>query len=122
MTDNLTATAPERIWLQVNPEAAPDDQPFPKDTEGVTWCSHSIGGQEVEYVRATKSAAPDRPPTPEELAARLVALAAAMFDIGAEMQYIGGFNGKMVDRGEELCGAAEIAREWARCVTEGDAQ
>ena len=59
MSGYTTETAPKRIWLQVNPEAMVDeetgsvegdDEPFPG--EEVTWCWHSIGGLEVEYVRA----------------------------------------------------------------------
>jgi hypothetical protein len=58
MTGRTTKTAPKRIWLQVNPDAWADDddnvedqdEPFP--AEDVTWCPHSIGGLEVEYVRA----------------------------------------------------------------------
>ena len=54
MTDTLTTTAPERIWLQVDTSADQHDrsEPFPDDYEGVTWEAESIGGQEVEYVRA----------------------------------------------------------------------
>ena len=44
--------APERIWLQINADGSPEDTGYPSDHEGVTWCWHSIGGQEVEYVRA----------------------------------------------------------------------
>ena len=58
MSGNTTATAPKHIWLQVNPNACVDDdgtvedqdEPFPG--EEVTWCWESIGGLEVEYVRA----------------------------------------------------------------------
>ena len=59
MSGHTTETAPKRVWLQVNPEAMldeetggveGDDEPFPQ--EEVTWCWHSIGGLEVEYVRA----------------------------------------------------------------------
>lgn len=58
MTNQLTITAPERIWLQVNPEAVSEnDEPFPSDHEGITWCQDSVGGDEVEYVRADLVAA-----------------------------------------------------------------
>ncbi len=59
MSGHTTETAPKRVWLQVNPDAREDaatgraegdDQPFPGGD--VTWCWHSIGGLEVEYVRA----------------------------------------------------------------------
>lgn len=54
MKDKTTETAPERIWLQVDVGAMPDDrgEPFPADCEGVTWQDEEIGGVEVEYVRA----------------------------------------------------------------------
>jgi hypothetical protein len=50
----VVATAPERIWLQV---AGSDDgygagEMFPSDHDGITWCQDSIGGVQVEYVRA----------------------------------------------------------------------
>lgn len=59
MSGHTTETAPKRVWLQVNPDAREDaetgrvegdDEPFPG--RDVTWCWHSIGGLEVEYVRA----------------------------------------------------------------------
>ena len=50
-----TATAPERIWLQVSEDEY--DGPFPADHDA-TWCAESIGGTEVQYVRA------DLVPTP----------------------------------------------------------
>ena len=59
MSGHTTETAPKRVWLQVNPDAREDaetggvegdDEPFPGAE--VTWCSHKIGGLEVEYVRA----------------------------------------------------------------------
>lgn len=59
MSDHLTETAPEKVWLQVNPDARTDpetgevedsDMAFPEGN--VTWCASSIGGLEVEYVRA----------------------------------------------------------------------
>ena len=58
MTDipALDASMPPKVWLQI--DAAGDnetdrDEPLPQDAlGGVTWCHHSIGGVEVEYVRA----------------------------------------------------------------------
>lgn len=49
----LDRTAPERIWLQVDTDGDPEDRSdtFPRNGEQ-TWCEESIGGQEVEYVRA----------------------------------------------------------------------
>jgi len=54
MTDTLTKTAPERIWLQIDPDTPLSDSsdPFPEDLDGITWCADSVGGLEVEYVRA----------------------------------------------------------------------
>lgn len=54
MEDKTTKTAPERIWLQVDTGAHPDEygEPFPADTQEVTWSADSIGGVEVAYVRA----------------------------------------------------------------------
>jgi hypothetical protein len=54
MTDPLTLSLPQRIWLQVNPEGDPEDrsQPVSEANWGdLTWCYDSIGGQEVAYVR-----------------------------------------------------------------------
>ena len=55
MTDTMTTTAPERIWLQIDPSGDPNDRsepcPDPADVE-LTWCWSQVGGQEVEYVRA----------------------------------------------------------------------
>jgi len=51
----MTTTAPERIWLQIDPSGDPNDRSEPcpdlADVE-LTWCSTQVGGQEVEYVRA----------------------------------------------------------------------
>ena len=55
MKDTMTETAPERIWLQVDPCGNPDDRsepcPDPSDVD-LTWCWTQVGGQEIEYVRA----------------------------------------------------------------------
>lgn len=50
----LDSTAPPRIWLQVDTSASNDerDEAFPADIDGVTWQDESIGGLEVQYVRA----------------------------------------------------------------------
>jgi len=49
----LDKTAPEIIWLQIDTSASNDerDELWPGD-DGVTWCSESIGGIEIQYVRA----------------------------------------------------------------------
>lgn len=52
--DTVSETAPERIWLQIDPHGADIEraEPFPADDDGVTWCRDSAGGVEVAYVRA----------------------------------------------------------------------
>lgn len=71
MTDTMTETAPERIWLQVDPNGDPDDRdepcPDPSDVE-LTWCWTQVGGQEVEYVRAdlVRAAMPTNADDPED--------------------------------------------------------
>ena len=50
-----------------------------------------------------------------ELASDLDRLALKMCNIGARMEYYGGFD-EMAKHGKELCGAADIARGWAREV------
>lgn len=55
-------TAPERIWLQTDINEMRADDPFEND--GVTWCAESVGGTEVEYIRADLAAAPPQPPGP----------------------------------------------------------
>jgi hypothetical protein len=54
MTDPLTQSLPARIWLQVNTYGDPEDRSEPVSEANwgaLTWCSESIGGQEVTYVR-----------------------------------------------------------------------
>lgn len=45
-------TAPERIWLQIGDDEHYSSEPFPSNTESVTWCRDSVTGCEVPYVRA----------------------------------------------------------------------
>lgn len=53
MTSKTNETAPKRIWLQVDPNAiTSENEGFPADHGGITWCDEEIGGVEVEYVRA----------------------------------------------------------------------
>jgi hypothetical protein len=52
------AGAPERIYLQINTDGDPSDTGYPADHEDVTWCWRSIGGQEVQYVRADLATPP----------------------------------------------------------------
>jgi len=49
----LDKTAPEIIWLQIDTSESNKerDELWPGD-DGVTWCSESIGGIEIQYVRA----------------------------------------------------------------------
>ena len=49
----LDNTSPEIIWLQIDTSASNKDRDelWPGD-DGVSWCSESIGGLEVQYVRA----------------------------------------------------------------------
>lgn len=49
----LDHSAPAQIWLQVDPDASPQDRSkaFPGGSD-VTWCRDSQGGLEVSYVRA----------------------------------------------------------------------
>jgi len=49
----LDHSAPAQIWLQVDPDASPQDRSkaFPGGSD-VTWCRDSQGGLEVAYVRA----------------------------------------------------------------------
>lgn len=49
-------TAPKRIWLQVSDDFGDHNEPFPtRDELGnreVTWCADSVGGTQIEYLRA----------------------------------------------------------------------
>jgi hypothetical protein len=49
----LDKSAPAVIWLQIDTTGDNDDrsEPWP-GTDGVTWQDESIGGQEIQYVRA----------------------------------------------------------------------
>ncbi|TXH55124.1 MAG: hypothetical protein E6Q97_09485 [Desulfurellales bacterium] len=55
----LDLTAPARIWLQVDTSAdnSDRDESWPCD-DGVSWCHESVGGLEVQYVRADLAANP----------------------------------------------------------------
>lgn len=59
--NEMTRTAPERIWLQVSDDASERDIPFPTAMYPcpVSWCNeqiHEPDGAEVEYVRADLAA------------------------------------------------------------------
>ena len=60
MSNEMTRTAPERIYLQVA-DGGEDDEPFPTSHEDVSWCEDSCVENEVEYVRADLSAEPAEP-------------------------------------------------------------
>lgn len=51
-------------------------------------------------------------PTRTEIVRRLGLLAAQMQELGEAMVYVGGFDGRMAARGEELAGAGGIAAAW----------
>lgn len=59
---NLDRTAPPRVWLQIDTTGDNDERddvwPGP---EHVTWQDESIGGLEIEYVRADLTAPPSAP-------------------------------------------------------------
>ena len=49
----LDATAPARIWLQIDTDGSNEDRQADwPGTEGVSWYDEPIGGLEIEYVRA----------------------------------------------------------------------
>lgn len=56
----LDREAPQRVWLQIDTagDNSERDVPWP-GSEHVTWQDESIGGLEVEYVRADLAAQPD---------------------------------------------------------------
>jgi len=54
----LQATAPRRIFLQIDDHEGGHDESFPDDTEGVTWCAEPAQACEVAYVREDLAAAP----------------------------------------------------------------
>ena len=90
----LDNTSPEIIWLQIDTSASNKDRDelWPGD-DGVTWCSESIGGLEIQYVRADIY---------REAAKRLAALEQAV-------DWIGQTNGNDVDKIRKR--ADEIMRE-----------
>jgi hypothetical protein len=51
----LDKTAPDRIWLQIDTGGDRDDREeswIAGMDDGVSWCADSIGGLEIQYVRA----------------------------------------------------------------------
>lgn len=57
----VQATAPREIWLEISDEQDDNGEPFPDDTEGITWCQDSALTCEVKYVRADLAAQPAHP-------------------------------------------------------------
>lgn len=53
------------------------------------------------------------PPTPREIATRMAALAAEMQDLGACMDYYGGFNGRIARHGKNMVAGALVVQAWA---------
>lgn len=49
MTTECQRTAPERIYLNIFSE---NDEPFPKDHEGITWCDSEVGDNDPAYIRS----------------------------------------------------------------------
>ena len=56
-------------------------------------------------------------PTHADIAGELDIVADAMQQTGERMDYIGGF-GEIGERGREMIGAANLARDWAKCMRE----
>lgn len=56
------------------------------------------------------------PPTPREIATRLVALAAEMQELGACMDYFGGFNGRIAQHGSQMVAGGLVVQAWADAV------
>jgi hypothetical protein len=60
------------------------------------------------------SGAPDKKESsPRDIVRKLRRLAKHMGEVGAEMDYYGGFDCRMRERGQELVVASFLAREWA---------
>ena len=68
--------------------------------------------KELIALTAGLEACGERPATQTEIAARLRLLAYEMDDIAACMDYYGGF-AKWAQRGREVAGGGNIARQWA---------
>lgn len=56
------------------------------------------------------------PPTPREIATRLAALAAEMQDLGACMDYFGGFNARIAQHGAQMVAVGLVVQAWADAV------
>lgn len=60
--------------------------------------------------------AKQEPKTPADIAAALRDLSERMFIVGTAMDYFGGFDKYMVERGAEMVGAAAIPLGWADAI------
>lgn len=56
------------------------------------------------------------PPTPREIATRLAAMAAEMQDLGACMDYFGGFNARIAQHGAQMVAGGLMVQAWADAV------
>lgn len=56
------------------------------------------------------------PPTPREIATRLATLAAEMQDLGACMDYFGGFNARIAQHGAQMVAGGLVVQAWADAV------
>jgi hypothetical protein len=77
----VVATAPESIWLQVCVDCDGSDcaqEPFPSNHDGITWCQDSIGGVQVEYVRADTHPAAIREVSDEDVRVALGSIPQSM--------------------------------------------
>lgn len=52
MSDLVTRTAPERVYLQVSDSSYDADEKFPENIDDVSWCDHGVMACEVSYVRS----------------------------------------------------------------------
>lgn len=118
--DNVTRTAPAKIWLQVDADDYQEsrDAAFQSFNDECSWCSESQGGVEIGYIRA------------DLCAQALASNAAAAPDIDLRLQFSISFMDGWLE-GE----AAEAVNHWERVkaqalasnagvpeVTDGDAE
>jgi hypothetical protein len=64
VTNRVTKTAPEVIYLQVSDDSFDCDEEFPEPTEDMTWCQDSVIACEVKYIRADLQ---DKPANSDEV-------------------------------------------------------
>jgi hypothetical protein len=56
------------------------------------------------------------PPTPREIATRLATLGAEMQDLGACMDYFGGFNARIAQHGAQMVAGGLVVQAWADSI------